>query len=229
MSDFKVIRPGQIVEGEVISVKPNVIYVDIKAQAEGIIYLSSYDKPAPTDFTQIIKVGDKVKAKVSRVSERDDSFEILLTRLPLLNEKKYDLIEEAYKEKTELTTTVKSFNEKGLILNYDDVEIFLPFTLLDFELKEKKESLKGTELNVLIEEYKPGRRPKIIATRKPIYERLRQAMETSTRTSELDQINTGDILEGTVESFETHLSFVRFKHVSGMLRISQVSTIVLIR
>jgi small subunit ribosomal protein S1 len=226
MSDFKVIRPGQIVEGEVISVKPNVIYVDIKAQAEGIIYLSSYDKPAPTDFTQIIKVGDKVKAKVSRVSERDDSFEILLTRLPLLNEKKYDLIEEAYKEKTELTTTVKSFNEKGLILNYDDVEIFLPFTLLDFELKEKKESLKGTELNVLIEEYKPGRRPKIIATRKPIYERLRQeAMEKrqQERQAELDQINTGDILEGTVESFETHAAFVRFKHVSGMLRISQVS------
>lgn len=226
MSDFKVIRPGQIVEGEVISVKPNVIYVDIKAQAEGIIYLNSYDKPAPTDFTQVVKVGDRVKAKVSRVNERDDSFEILLTRLPLLNEKKYDIIEEAYREKTELTTVVKSFNDKGLILNYEDIEIFIPYTLLDFELKDKKEALKGTTLNVLIEEYKPGRRPKIIATRKPIYERLRQeAMEKRQheRQEELDHINTGDVLEGTVESFEAHAAFIRFNHVSGMLRISQVS------
>src|SRR5690606_13139816 len=33
----------------------------------------------------------------------------------------------------------------------------------------------------------------------------------------------GSILEGVVESFESHAAFVRFEHVSGMLRISQVS------
>lgn len=226
MSEFTVIRPGQIVEGVIISIKPNVIYIDIKAQSEGIIYLNSYDKPAPTDFTKILKVGDKVKAKVSRVNERDDSFEILLTRLPLLNEKKFQKIEEAFEKKTEIETVVKSLNDKGLVLNYDGIELFLPFTLLDFDLKDKKEALIDSKLSVLVEEFKPGKRPKIIATRKPIYERLRQEAQEvrqKERQEELDLINTGDVLEGTVESFEAHAAFVRFNHVSGMLRISQVS------
>src|SRR5690606_31575041 len=69
-------------------------------------------------------------------------------------------------------------------------------------------------------------RPKIIATRKPIFESIRQQQQEerqALRMAELESIQTGSILEGVVESFESHAAFVRFEHVSGMLRISQVS------
>ncbi|MBN3490562.1 30S ribosomal protein S1 [Acholeplasma equirhinis] len=227
MSDFIYPEKGQIIEGEAFKVEKDVVYLDIKAPTEGVIYSQYFDNPQPADLRKVIKVGDKIRVKVTSVSERDDSLLILLSRLPLLADKKIEEIENAYEAKTPIKTTVKSVGDKGLVLDYDRIELFLPFTLLDFELKEKKEALVGTTLEVLIEEYKADkRRPKLIATRKPIYEAIRQKQQEerlADRQKELDSIQTGQILEGVVESFEAHAAFVKFGHVSGMLRISQVS------
>ncbi len=227
MSDFIFPKKGQIIEGEVFQVKKNVILVSLNAATEGTIYAEHYDNPAPDDLTKLVKVGDKIRAKVTKVSEGDDSSAILLSRLPLLNEKKLETIIEAYEKKSEIETTVKSFNDKGLVLLFEGYELFLPYSLLDFELKDQKEKLVGKKLVVVIEEYKADRkRPKLIATRKPIYEVQRakdQEERNKNRLEELEHIQTGSILEGVVESFEAHAAFVRFNHVSGMLRISQVS------
>lgn len=227
MSDFIFPKKGQIVEGEVFQVKKNVILVSLNAPTEGTIYAEHYDDPAPEDLRKLVKVGDKIRAKVTKVSEGDDSSAILLSRLTILNDKKLDGIIEAYEAKKEIEAVVKMVGDKGLVLTYEGFELFLPYTLLDFELKDKKDELAGQKLVVLIEEYKPDRRrPKLIATRKPIFEAARakqQEERQAQRQIELDSIQTGSILEGTIETFETHAAFVRFNHVSGMLRISQVS------
>lgn len=225
---FDFVRKGQIVEGKVYQVKPNEILVALEnAATEGKIYAEYYDIPAPADLTKVVKVGDVIRAKVTNVSEGDESFSILLSRLPLLNEEKLVEIEALYNEKKTLEAEVKSFNDKGLILNYFGFELFLPYTLLDFELKDKKGELVGSKLTVLIEEFKADKkRPKLIATRKPIYEEIRAKQNEerqAQRQTELDAIHTGDVLEGTVDSFESHAAFVKFNHISGMLRISQVS------
>ncbi|VEU82563.1 S1 RNA-binding domain-containing protein [Acholeplasma hippikon] len=225
---FDFVKKGQIVEGKVYQVKPNEILVALEnAATEGKIYAEYYDNPAPADLTKVVKVGDVIRAKVTSASEGDDSFQILLSRLPLLNEEKINDIEKIYQDKKEIETVVKSSNDKGLILEYLGFELFLPYTLLDFELKDKKDELIGKKLTVLIEEFKADkRRPKMIATRKPIYEALRQKQNEErhqARQSELENIHTGDVLEGTVDSFESHAAFIKFNHISGMLRISQVS------
>jgi ribosomal protein S1 len=227
MNDITIPKKGQIIEGVVFEVKKNYMLLDIQAATEGTIYAEYYDKPAPEDLRKVVKVGDKVRAKVEKISEDDHSLLIMLSRLPLLHEKNIEKIQKAYEAKEEIETVVKSSNDKGLVLAHADVELFLPYSLLDFELKDQKEKLIGKKLSVLIEEFKADRRrPKLIATRKPIFEARRleeQKQRQENRQEELDTIQTGSILEGVVESFESHAAFVRFEHVSGMLRISQVS------
>ncbi len=227
MSDFIFPKKGQIVEGEAFDVKKDRILVSFSAATEGTIYAEYFDKPQPQDLTKIVKVGDKIRAKVVMVKEEDHSSMILLSRLPLLAEKKLEILEKAYQENQTIQAVVKQAGDKGLVLNFEGFELFLPYSLLDFELKEKKEQLINQKLEVLIEEYKENKnRPKIIATRKPIFESIRQQQQEerqALRMAELESIQTGSILEGVVESFESHAAFVRFEHVSGMLRISQVS------
>ncbi|MFA5692057.1 MAG: S1 RNA-binding domain-containing protein [Acholeplasmataceae bacterium] len=227
MSDFIFPKRGQIVEGEVFQVKKNVVIISFNAATEGTIYREYYDNPAPEDLRTVVKVGDKIRAKVTNVSEGDDSSVILLSRLPLIKESKLEILSEAYEEKKIIEAKVIKAQSKGLILGYEGFEMFLPYTLLDFELKDKKEELINTKLEVVIEEFKPSlRRPRIIASRRPIYEALR-ALEFEKRQQlrhdELETIKTGDVLTGTIDSIEKHAAFVKFKHVSGMLRISQVS------
>ncbi|MFA7417150.1 MAG: S1 RNA-binding domain-containing protein [Acholeplasma sp.] len=227
MNDITIPKRGQIIEGVVFQVKKNVMLLDINAATEGTIYAEYFDKPAPEDLRKVVKKGDKIRAKVEKISEDDSSLLIMLSRLPLLHEKYLENIQKAYDEKLEIETVVKSANDKGLVLLYQGIELFLPYSLLDFELKDKKETMVGEKLTVLIEEFKADRRrPKLIATRKPIYEARRQEeqqLRQEQRQEELETIQTGAVLEGTVESFEAHAAFVRFEHVSGMLRISQVS------
>ncbi len=203
-----------------------MIYLDLQSFTEGTIYLDKFDQPAPKSFFDVVKVGDIIKAEVMKVSEGDESSLILLSRLPMIKQAKLDDLVTAQKEKNEVITTVTSVGDKGLVLNYEGFELFLPYSLLDFELQNKKETLLNTNLTVLIEELTRKPRLRIIATRKPIYEKAKQEAQKArieAREQEIESIKTGDVLEGTVEKIEAHAAHIRFNHILGMLRISQVS------
>ena len=96
--------------------------------------------------------------------------------------------------------------------------MFLPFTLLDYELIEDKTKLKGKVLKInIIEASRRGRFTRIIGSRKEIFERERkeayeQRMEE--RQQELDSINTGDILTGTIDKLKNMLQTLDLKTLS---------------
>ena len=63
--EFNMLKVGQIVEGTVIKVEENTIYLDVQYTTEGKIHLDNYDKPAPESFFGLIEIGQKVKARIS--------------------------------------------------------------------------------------------------------------------------------------------------------------------
>ena len=223
--ELKFVKKGSIVEGTVIKVETNTIYLDIQAQTEGKIHLDNFDRPAPETFEGLIQIGQKIRAQVQKIT--DDPAQILLSRLPLLVEEKFDKIQALATSGEIVKAKVRQVMDKGLVLSYMDNEVFLPFSLLDFELVKDKDNLKGKVLEIqIIEATIKGRNKRIVASRKAIFERERQIayeQRLQSRQEELDQINTGDILKGVVDKIEPHAATIRFSHVVGLLRISQVS------
>ncbi|MDX9691227.1 MAG: S1 RNA-binding domain-containing protein [Acholeplasmataceae bacterium] len=223
--EFKVLKVGQIVEGTVIKVEENTIWIDVQYTTEGKIHLDNYDKPAPETFHGLVKVGQKVKAKVQKIT--DDPAQILLSRLPLLIEEKFEKIQELVKTGETVKAKVRQVLDKGLVLYYLENEVFLPYSLLDYDLVKEKEALKGKVLEIqIVEAIQKGRSKRIVASRKAIFERERQEAyekRIEQRSQELDNINTGDVLKGNVDKIEAHAATIRFDHVVGLLRISQVS------
>jgi small subunit ribosomal protein S1 len=67
--DIKVLKVGQIVEGNVIKVEENTIYLDVQYTTEGKIHLDNFDKPAPETFIGMVKEGQKVRAKVQKIQD----------------------------------------------------------------------------------------------------------------------------------------------------------------
>ena len=223
--EFKMLKVGQIVEGTIIKIEENTIYLDVQYTTEGKIHLDNYDKPAPESFIGLVKEGQKIKAKVQKIT--DEPAQILLSRLPLLNEEKFEKIQAIVGTGETVKAKVRQVLDKGLILNYLEHEVFLPYSLLDFELAKEKETLKGKMLEIeIIEATQRGRSRRVVGSRKAIFERERQEAyekRIEARQSELENINTGDILKGTVDKLEAHAATIRFEHVVGLLRISQVS------
>jgi small subunit ribosomal protein S1 len=223
--EFKLLKVGQVVEGTVIKVESNTIYLDIQDRTEGKIHLDNYDKPIPETFIGLVKEGQKVKARVQKIT--DEPTQILLSRLPLLIEEKFEKIQALVESKEVVKAKVRQVLDKGLVLNYMDNEVFLPYSLLDYELVKDKETLKGKTIEVqIIEASQKGRSKRVVASRKLIFEKERQEAyekRIEARTSELEQINTGDVVTGIVEKIEAHAATIKFSHVVGLLRISQVS------
>jgi small subunit ribosomal protein S1 len=225
MQNIVIPKVGQILEGTVIKVEQNTIYIDLNAMTEGKIHLDNYQRPQPETFIGLVKVGDQVKARIQKIT--DDPAQILLSRLPILEEEDFEKIVKAMKEEKVVKAKVKKVDEAGLLLTYLNHDMFLPYSLLDFDLQQNKETLKGKTLEVnIIEVTDKSRRKRIVASRKQIFEKARQeAYEAriEAKQKELDSIQTGDIKKGIVDKIETHAATVRFDHVMGLLRISQVS------
>lgn len=223
--EFNMLKVGQIVEGTVVKIEHNTIYLDVQYTTEGKIHLDNYDKPAPDTFIGLIKDGQKIKAKVQKIT--DEPSQILLSRLPLLIEEKFDQIAAIAESGETVKAKVRKILDKGLILNYLSNEVFLPYSLLDYDLLKDKEALQGKTLEIqIIEATRKGRSKRIVGSRKVVFERERQeAYEArlKDRQAELETINTGDVIKGVVDKIEKHAATVRFEHVVGLLRISQVS------
>jgi len=223
--EFNMLKVGQIVEGTVIKVEENTIYLDVQYTTEGKIHLDNYDKPAPESFFGLIEIGQKVRARVQKIT--DDPAQILLSRLPLLVEEKFVKIQKLVETGEIVKAKVRQVLDKGIVLNYMENEVFLPYSLLDFDLVKDKEALKGKTLEIqIIEATIKGRSKRVVGSRKVIFEKERQEayeLRLKSRQAELEDINTGDILKGVVDKIEAHAATVRFDHVVGLLRISQVS------
>jgi len=223
--EIRTLRVGNVVEGTVIKIEQNTIYLDVQYTTEGKIHLDNYAKPAPDTFFGLVEMGQKVRARVQKIT--DDPAQILLSRLPLLADENFENIVKAVETGEIISAKVAQVLDKGLVLKYIDQEIFLPYSLLDYDLQKDKELLKGKKLDIqIIEASQRGRNKRIVGSRKAIFEKERQEQyekRLEDRQEELDHINTGDIITGIVDKLETHAATVRFNHVVGLLRISQVS------
>lgn len=228
-------RRGDIVSGKVIRVDANCIYLDLGSITEGKIYLDKFTKNKDTEsfFDVGVKIGDEIEAEVQQVTT-EEPIQLLLSRLNMIDKLKVDELKDAFNKKQLIKATIITVNDGGLVLDYYNNEIFIPRSLLDNEIFDDAPNLIGKELELYIEEIKEkqGRRRRgqsnlqIIGSRKPIFEAKIQKLyeeRQKLREEELENIKTGDIVKGHVLKIDVHAVTVKFKHVTGLLRISQVA------
>ena len=134
----KTIRNNEIVEGEVISVKPDEIVLNIGYKADGIISRNEYSNDSTLDLTTVVKPGDKMEAKVKRVN--DGEGQVILSYRALAAEKGSKKFEEAFENKEVLTAKVIAALSGGLSVEVDGARVFIPASLVSdsFERDLKK-------------------------------------------------------------------------------------------
>ena len=66
---FKTIHNGEVLEGKVISVRPDEAVLNIGYKADGILTSNEYSN-TPVDLTTVISVGDELTVKVLKVNDR---------------------------------------------------------------------------------------------------------------------------------------------------------------
>ena len=120
---------GSIVEGTVIEIEKNSLYIDLGPIGTGIIYGREFINAR--DTIKKIHVGDIVAAKVVETENDDGYVELSLkeARQALI----WEEAEEAIQKKTMFDLPVKEANKGGLILEWQGIKGFLPASQLSAE------------------------------------------------------------------------------------------------
>lgn len=217
--ESKTVRPGDIVEGVVVSIPDDkTVLLDIHEFTEGTLHLNYYTKdPNVTSFKGLVKVGDKLTCKVTKVEKdlgrrNDEHNKILLSRLDQVKDEAFKDIIAAKDEAKIIEVKVNKEVNSGFLCQYNGIELFMP----------KSQALKDTKVNDVVEakviEVEENRKRAVISSKVIEHERYLE-----NRNAELDKINVGDSLEGEVTKVEKYAAFVKVGNVTGIIKARDVA------
>ncbi|MBO5371319.1 MAG: 30S ribosomal protein S1 [Lachnospiraceae bacterium] len=213
---LKTIRNGEVVEGKVISVKPDEIVLNIGYKSDGIITRNEYTNEPNVDLTTIVNAGDTMEAKVIKVN--DGEGQVLLSYKRLAAEKGSKKLEEAFENNTVLTAKVAQVLGGGLSVVVDETRVFIPASLVSDTYEKDLSKYKDQEIEFVITEFNPRRR-RIIGDRK----QLLVAKKAELQKELFAKINVGDVVEGTVKNVTDFGAFIDLGGADGLLHISEMS------
>jgi len=212
---FKTIRNGEIVEGTVITVKPEEAALNIGYKADGILTRAEYSND-PVDLTTVLKEGDKLEVKVLRVN--DGEGQVSLTYKRLAQEKGNKRLEEAFENKEVLKAPVTQIVKGGLCVSVEGSRVFIPASLISDQFEKDLNVYNGQEIEFVITECDP-RKGRIIGDRK----QLIVAEKESKRKALFESIKEGQVVEGVIKNVTDFGAFVDIGGADGLLHISEMS------
>lgn len=209
LKEFNAPQAGQLVEGTVIQVTYDYVYVDIGDKSEGLIPVEEFAGEMP-------KEGDKVQALLSGYNANG----------PVLSKKKADSkrylkeIQAAFKDKTPVDGTISKVVKSGYEVDLGiDRTAFLPISQADSEKIEKPESLLGLKSKFYIERlYSDKKLNPVVNRRKYLEEEI-----DAKRDAFFNSVQIGDTVKGAVKSFTSFGAFIDLGGFDGLLHINDMS------
>ena len=213
---LKTIRNGEVIEGTVIDVKPDVAVLNIGYKSDGVLTRNEYTNEANFDLTTALKVDDKIDVKVIKVN--DGEGQVLLSYKRLALEKGYKRIQDAFENKEVLKAKVAQVLDGGLSVVVDEARIFIPASLVSNVYEKDLSKYADQEIEFVITEYKPKRR-RGIGNRK----QLVVAKKAEEQKALFEKIHIGDIVDGVVKNVTDFGAFIDLGGADGLLHISEMS------
>ena len=209
LKTFSAPETGNLVEGTVVQVTNDYVYVDIGDKSEGLIPVEEFAEDLP-------KEGDKVQALLTGHNSSG----------PVLSKKKADSkrylkeIQQAWKDKTPVDGVIAKVVKSGYEVDLGiDRMAFLPISQADSEKVEKPESLLGMKSKFYIERlYSDNKLNPVVNRRKYLEEEI-----TEKREAFFNNTAIGDSVKGTVKSFTSFGAFIDLGGFDGLLHINDMS------
>lgn len=209
LKDFSAPQSGQLVDGTVVQVTNDYVYVDIGDKSEGLIPVSEFADELP-------KEGDKVQALLTGHNSNG----------PVLSKKKADSkryfkeIQQAWKEKTPVDGVISKIVKSGYEVNLGiEKPAFLPISQADSDKVTKPESLLGVKSKFYIERlYSDNKLNPVVNRRKYLEEQIDEK-----RNAFFENTQIGDTVKGTVKSFTSFGAFIDLGGFDGLLHINDMS------
>jgi small subunit ribosomal protein S1 len=196
---------GETVDGTVVSVTPEGIFVDIGRKNDGVL---------PPDPTGRIKKGDKC---IVSIRGRDEEGNYTLSTIKVETPRDWSALQAAFDGKRTISGTVTEVVKGGLRVDVG-VRAFMPASRSGVREQAEMEKLVGQQIECRITKLDTENDDVVVDRRVIVEEREKQAKEEA-----FGRITEGMVLQGTVRSLMDFGAFVDLGGVDGLLHVSDMS------
>lgn len=221
-AEIRVLKPGDMIEGKIISVTKNEVYLDLTGYGVGVVRgRELYDDQATLNS---LKPGDTIEAAVVETENKDGNVELSLRQAG--HERVWQKLQDLMETRDVVATKILAANKGGLMIEINNVTGFLPVSQLSIEHYPRVEegdknrilgilnSYIGSYFNVQVITADPEEE-KLIVSEKAVFEEELQ--------KNLSVLKIGDIVKGTITGIVDFGVFVKFDDLEGLVHISELA------
>ncbi len=221
--DIKVPKTGDVLEGTILSVGKNEVYIDIEGYGLGVVRgRELYDETVRLDS---LKIGDKVFASVLEPENKEGNIELSFRAAG--QERVWQTLQDRMRSREIIKTKILDANKGGLMVEVNGVIGFLPVSQLSTEhyprvedgdknkILEVLKGYVGTIFNVQIITA-DAEEEKLIVSEKAVGEEALRA--------KISKLKIGDVVEGEVSGIVDFGIFIKFgEGLEGLVHISELA------
>jgi small subunit ribosomal protein S1 len=195
-------------EGTVVTVSVDSVFVDIGFKSEGILPLTEFAS------TETVKPGDKLRVSV-KGRDLDGYYELSRTRIE--QPKDWAALARAFAEKATITGTVTGLIKGGFSVDVG-VRAFMPASHSGVRDAAEMAKLVGQEIRCRIIKLDEADEDVVVDRRV-----IAEEEERSTKDRRSAEIKEGDVVNGTVRSLADYGAFVDLGGVDALLHVGEIA------
>jgi small subunit ribosomal protein S1 len=217
-NDLKALKPGDVVDATVTSIRKHEIWLDLGPYGIGVVLRREIG------HGQQLEVGQQVSASV--VDPEIEDGHALLSLRKAAKDRGWDELSRVLEDREVIEVTPYDANRGGLLIELEGIRGFLPVSQLSAdhyprvsgsdkdEILQKLNSLIGKVLRVRLLDVS-RRDNKLIFSEK---EAMKDDMQ-----ARFAELKVGDVVEGTVTGVIDFGAFVNVDGIEGLIHISEIS------
>ncbi|HSV55502.1 MAG TPA: 30S ribosomal protein S1, partial [Magnetospirillaceae bacterium] len=204
------LEEGELVNGQVIEVTGDCVFIDVGAKSEGKIPL--------TEFETAPVIGDTVS--VVLLKKETHTGEIVVSKKRADEKLRWRILSTAFRDNQSVDGVIEREIKGGFDVNLGPgLRAFLPVSKADNQRVEKGDYLVGLKTRFFIERLYSEKRVNIVVNR-------RKWLEEQTEKNRGDfftKVQIGDVVRGEVKSFTSFGAFIDLGGFDGLLHINDMS------
>jgi small subunit ribosomal protein S1 len=221
-ADIRVLKPGDMVEGSLITVGKNEVYINLAGYGVGVVRgRELYDDQATLAS---MKPGDVVMATVVETENKDGNVELSMRQAG--QERVWQTLRDKMDSKEIVSTKILAANKGGLMVEINNVTGFLPVSQLSLEHYPRVEEGDKSKILSILNSYVGQSFAVQIITADSAEEKLivseKAVMEEETERK-LSKLKIGDEVSGHVTGVVEFGVFVKFGELEGLVHISELA------
>ncbi|MDR1178593.1 MAG: 30S ribosomal protein S1 [Spirochaetaceae bacterium] len=210
LKSLEQLEEGQLIDGCVIQVTQDQVFIDVGYKSEGKIPLA--------EFSEVPEIGDTVS--VILIAKENKHGELIVSKQKADVKLFWKNLRQAFQDHTVVEGTISKLVKGGYDVELGaGVHAFLPISQSDAQKVDKPEKLLDMKTKFYVERlYSDGKVNIVVNRRKWLEEEIEEK-----RSAFFNNIQVGDEISGAVKSFTSFGAFIDLGGFDGLLHINDMS------